>query len=450
MTTGKTDGMEKARKRYFAATPKSRELADIARDYLPDGVSRTGLVFSHYPPFIERAEGQFLYDVDGNKILDMANGFSSLPLGHSHPKIIEAIKGQIDKGLGHGLMSEPELKLASLIKKRIPSMEKLRFTASGTEATMFAMRVARAFSGKTTFARMEGSYHGLHDMMCTGMGANLGQAWPGTENDPVSNGVPLSTREEVAYLPYNDLEGCANVLAEHASDLAAVIVEPFMGAGGGIPTEPGFLAGLRDLCDRHGALLIFDEMISIGMSIHGAQGYYNVTPDLTACGKLVGGGMPMGVFGGRADLMALCEGAGNAPSVLHTGTWNAHPVAMAAGIAQLEQLTPVQYDYLGEVGDYLRASVQALASARGVSMQVTGVQHFSAFHYTHDPVRNYRAAQQSDGALAWRVGFSLLSQGFHVPGGSRTNLSTAITRADIDGFVAALDVAFNEGGAVPS
>ena len=236
-------------------------------------------------------------------------------------------------------------------------------------------------------------------------------------------------------------------MAEHADDLAAVIVEPFMGAGGGIPSEPGFLAGLRDLCDRHGALLIFDEMISIGMSPSGAQGYYDVTPDLTACGKLVGGGMPMGVFGGRADIMSLCAGEGAAPPVLHSGTWNAHPLAMAAGVAQLKQLTPEAYAYLGELGDYMRSSVRDLADARGVALQVNGICHFSAFHYNTEPVRNHRDARRGDAALAWRVGFSLLSQGFHVPGGIRTNLSTAIEKADIDRFITALDTAFDEGGA---
>ena len=449
MTSATTDGMEKARERYFAATTTSRALAERAREYLPDGVSRTGLVYSHYPPFIDRAEGQFLHDVDGNAILDLANGFSSLPLGHAHPKVMEAIQAQLAKGMGHGLMSGREVELASMLAQRVPSMERVRFTASGTEATMFAMRLARAFTGKTKFARMEGSYHGLHDTMCSGMAVNTGQPWPGTEDDPVSKGVPMWTRDEVAYLPFNDLEGCADVLAEHASELSVVIVEPFMGAGGGIPSEPGFLAGLRELCDRHGILLMFDEMISIGMSPGGAQEYYGVSADLTACGKLVGGGMPMGVFGGRADIMALCEGAGGVPPVLHTGTWNAHPIAMAAGVAQLQQLTPKQYAYLGEIGDYMRQSVRDLAAGRGVPMQTTGVQHLSAFHYTNEPVRNHRDARKADAALAWRVGFSLLSQGFHVPGGSRTNLSTAMRRADIDRFIEALDIAFDEGGALP-
>ena len=447
MSDANTDGMERARARYFAATPKSRALAERARDCLPDGVSRTGLVYSHYPPFIERAEGQFLYDVDGNAILDMANGFSSLPLGHAHPAVVEAVQAQLAKGMGHGLMSAGEVELASMLRERIPSLERVRFTASGTEATMFAVRLARAFTGRTTFARMEGSYHGLHDMMSSGMGANIGQPWPGMEGDPVGNGVPPRVRDEVAFMPFNDLEGCADVITEHADDLAAVIVEPFMGAGGGIPSEPGFLAGLRELCDRHGVLLIFDEMISIGMSRGGAQGFYDVAPDLTACGKLVGGGMPMGVFGGRADIMALCAGEGGTPPVLHTGTWNAHPVAMAAGLAQLGQLTPAAYDHLDEIGEYMRGRVRELAASRGVALHVTGVRHFSAFHYTAEPVRDHRDARKGDAALAWRVGFSLLSQGFHVPGGIRTNLSTAIEKADIDRFVTALDTAFDEGGA---
>ena len=195
------------------------------------------------------------------------------------------MQGQLAKGMGHGLMSGREVELASMLSERFASMEQVRFTASGTEATMFAVRLARAFTGKTTFARMEGSYHGLHDMMSSGMGANIGQPWPGMEDDPVGNGVPPRVREEVAFLPFNDLEGCADVMAEHADDLAAVIVEPFMGRAAAFPRSPASLPVCANSATGTAPVLIFDEMISIGMSAGGAQGYYGVTPDLTACGK---------------------------------------------------------------------------------------------------------------------------------------------------------------------
>ena len=447
MSSSTPESMQRADQRFLDATPRSKALAGRAREHLPNGVSRSGLVFSHYPLFIERAKGQFLYDVDGRAILDFALAFSALPLGHANPKVLEAMRAQLDKGLAYGLMHESEVELAALLHERVPSMERVRFTSSGTEATMFAVRLARAFTGRTRFARMEGSYHGTHDMMCSGMGASAARAQPGTEDNPVSMGIPRWTADEVEFLPFNDLEGCVLAIEAHASELAAVITEPLLGAGGAIPPEPGFLEGLREICDRHGILLIFDEMISMGLSPGGAQQYYGVDADLTATGKSAGSGMPMGVFGGRADIMALCEPEDGQPAVLHTGSFNAHPLAMVAGVAQLEQLTPKEYSYLGELGDYLRQRVRDLAARRGVSLCVTGVQHISAFHYTDGPVRNYRDRLRGDADMAWRVGFSLLGQGYHVPGGSRTNLCTEMTQSDIDGFITALETAFEEAGA---
>ena len=439
--------MADAERRFRAATPRSAQMAEEARRYFPGGVGRAGMPVMLYPVFIERGEGQYLFDIDGNRMLDLSNGHSALPVGHAHPAMVEAVNRQTARGLGFALMQEHEIKLAAMLQARVPSMELLRFTASGTEATMFAIRLARAFTGRTLFARMEGSYHGLHDMMMSGMGASIGPSWRNTDNDPVANGVLPEIRDGVVYLPFNDLAACEAAIAEHAADLAALIVEPFMGSGGGLPGDRAFLHGLRAACDRHGVLLVFDEMISIGLAPGGAQEYYGVRADLTASGKLVGGGMPMGVFGGRADIMSLMEGKdGRQPQFMHTGTWNGHPISMVAGIAQLELLGADQYAYLGEIGDTMRAKVRALAARKGVALQVSGIQHFSGFHYTDRPVRNRRDVLRADQDLAAKVAFSLLSQGFYLVGG-RSNLSTAITHDDIDAFVAALAIAFDESGA---
>src|SRR5277367_2397407 len=218
-----SDGLTKYEVRFFAATPGSRALADKAKLSLSGGVSRSGMPYLGYPLFIDRAERQFLYDVDGNAYLDLSNGHSAMPLGHRPANVVEAVSRQLERGLGSGLMDEGEVTLAALLQDRIPAMERLRFTTSGTGATVFAVRLARAFTGRTLFARMEGSYHGRHEMMCTGMTVNLGGVWPGLDDDPVANGVHPSVRDGVVFLPFNDLDGCTRIVEAKASDLAAII-----------------------------------------------------------------------------------------------------------------------------------------------------------------------------------------------------------------------------------
>jgi glutamate-1-semialdehyde 2,1-aminomutase len=436
-----------AEQRYFAATPKSRALYERAKSVLPNGIGRAGIPFIHYPVFVEHAAGQYLYDADGRQILDLWNAASSLPLGHSHPAVVGALQEQLSRGIGMGVPGAPEIVLAELLRARVPSMEKMRFTASGTEATMFAVRLARAFSGRQLMGRMGNSYHGTQDMMMTGEGASLGGSWLGFNDNPVSAGVLPSNRDSVVFLPFDDLPGCEAIIERRAAELGTIIVEPFMGTGGALLASAEFLGGLRRLCDRHGIVLIFDEMISIGMGPGGAQGFFGIKPDLTTTGKLIGGGMPIGVFGGRADIMAMLEPVDGVPPVLHTGTWNGHQLAMAAGAAQLRALDDAAYRYLGHLGELFRTRIRALAAEMGVPAQVTGSHHFSAIHYAPTPVRVPADVRRADQALARRVGFSLLSQGFMMFGG-RSNLSTAVTEADIDRFIEALAVAFEEAGAV--
>lgn len=434
-----------AEQRHLVATPRSRALFQRARKVLPAGIGRASIPYFHHPIFIERAEGAYLYDADGRALLDMWNGASSLPLGHTHPQVMAAVQAQLAKGLGFGAPAEPELELAEAIQARIPSMERVRFTSSGTEATMFAIRLARAYTGKVLIARMGKSYHGTHDMVMTGQGASLGGTWLGFNEHPVAAGVVPSLREDVLFLPFNEPEACAELIEASADRLAAIIVEPFMGTGGGLPADAAFLALLREHCDRHGIVLIFDEMISLGLSRGGGQGHYGITPDLTTAGKLIGGGMPIGAFGGRAHIMAMLEPVEGVPPVLHTGTWNGHPLAMAAGAATLRALDDEAFRYLAHIGDYFRAAVRSLVAELGLAVQVTGLHHFSAFHYTDRPVRTPADVARSDVAVSQRVHFSLATQGFWMFN-ARSNLSTAISESEIDRFRDALAVAFAEAG----
>lgn len=448
MSTIQTGQMRAAYDRYVAATPRSRARFEAAQEHLPGGINRGGMYFNEYPLFIERADGCYMYDVDGRAILDFGNLSFSLPFGHRDPGVIDAIKAQLDNGLMFMLMNDTEVELARLLRERTPSLERIRFTCSGTEATMFAMRLARAFTGRTRFARMRGSYHGSHDMMCAGTLVLTGAMQPGTEDNPVSAGVPRWLAHDVEILAFNDLEASSRTVRAHSGELAAIIVEPVMGSAGMIPPDPEFLRGLRALCDEDGIVLIFDEMISFGIAAGGAQEFYGVRPDLTCAGKFIGGGMPIGCFGGRADIMALCELRQGQAIVQHTSTFGGHPVVMAAGIAQTKQLTPEVYARLGALGDYAREGIRAVAERKKVAVQVTGVQHLFGLHFTPRPVRTQADAAQADAAIANRLGFSLLSQGVHLAGRWRGAVSTAMTFQDIDRFLAALEVAFEEAGAV--
>lgn len=444
-----TDGFAAAERRYMAATPASRALFERARAVLPGGIGRASIPFFHHPIFIERASGAWLHDADGRALLDLFNGSSALPLGHAHPAVMAAVRAQADRGLGFCAPAEVEVRLAELIVERVPAIDKVRFTTSGTEATMYALRLARAFTGRRLVLRMGNSYHGTHDMLMSGEGASLGGTWLGLNENPVSAGVLPEVRDGVIFAPYNDLAASEAVAKERGSELAAIIVEPFLGAGGGLTAVPGFLQGLRELADRTGAVLIFDEMIALGLSRGGGGAFYGVRPDLIAAGKVIGGGMPIGAFGGRADIMHLLEPVGGVPPLLHTGTWSGHPHSCAAGIATLEALDDAAYARLHQLGDYYRAQVRALVARMGLAVQVTGVGQFSNLHYTARPVVTVADAATGDARMARRVHFSLASQG-HWTWGSRTNLSTAITEADLDAHVEALAIAFAEAGVAPA
>jgi glutamate-1-semialdehyde 2,1-aminomutase len=431
-------------KRYVMATPGSRDLFAQASQVLPGGVSRGSLAAKPHPVYIERAEGKQLIDVDGNVLIDFWNGASSLPLGHNHPAIAAAVADQVARGVSFGAMSKLEVDFAQLLAEQIPSMEQSRLTMSGTEATMFAIRVARAYTGRPKFARMEGSFHGTHDMMSSGWGVALGGIWPDTVDNPVATGVSRRVREEVVFIPFNDLQASRKLVEANAHDLAAIIVEPFLGSGGGIAADPEYLWGLRSICDAHGIVLIFDEMISLGLAKGGAQAFYGVLPDMTTGGKLLGGGMPLGVFGGKRSVMALLAPVDDCPpNVLHTGTWNGHATCVAAGLAQLQTLTDDHYQYLHHIGDRLRIGARKIAADLGVALQVTGIGHFSAFHFNNKPIHTFADTRSDDVRRLQRLALAMLSRGFYMFGG-RTNLSTSLTEDDIDRFLEELQPAMVE------
>jgi glutamate-1-semialdehyde 2,1-aminomutase len=340
---------------YLASTPRSRALFERATASLPGGSTRTTVYAAPYPPYIESGAGLRIRDVDGNVYRDFLGNYTSLILGHAHPAVVAAVEAQVRRGSAFAAPTEAEVELAEEIRRRVPSVERLRFTSSGTEATMFAIRAARAFTGRSLVARFDRSYHGTHD------GVMVGTA-----------GVPGVMSSLIVDLPWGDPEGIEAALRGREGELAAIIVEPVQGAGGVRAPEPDFLPFLRSLTDRQGALLIFDEIISFRVAPGGAQALFGVRPDLTTLGKIIGGGYPLAAFGGRADVMEIFD-ARRPGAVSHGGTFNGSPVAAAAGLATLRELTPETYVRLDSLGQRLRTALTATIERDGLSARVNTV-----------------------------------------------------------------------------
>jgi glutamate-1-semialdehyde 2,1-aminomutase len=393
------------RERYLERTPGSRALFERALQSLPGGSTRTTVYSPPYPPYLVRGKGARTTDVDGNTYLDLLGNYTSLILGHAHPAVVAAVESQVRRGSAFAAPTEVEVELAEELRRRLPALERIRFTNSGTEATMFALRAARAATGRPAIARFEGSYHGTHDGVVVGPG------------------VPDAIRDLTLILPWGDVAAVERALAGRESEVAAVIIEPVQGAGGLRPAEPGFLADLRAYTRRHRILLIFDEIICFRIGPNGAQGVFGIEPDLTTLGKIIGGGYPLAAFGGRAEVMdrfdARREGA-----LVHGGTFNGNPVAAAAGLATLRELTPEVYAGLDALGERLETDTRAALEAANVRGRITRIA--SLFEVRLDQV------EPADCYLG------LLLEGFHLAPRGMGGLSTPITEADVDDFVAAV------------
>jgi glutamate-1-semialdehyde 2,1-aminomutase len=412
---------------YLVRTPQSRALFERATRSIPGGSTRTTVYTAPYPPYVAFGEGLRIHDVDGNIYRDFLGNYTSLILGHAHPAVVAAVEAQVRRGSAFGAPSEAEIELAEELRRRLPSVERVRFTNSGTEATMFAIRAARAFTGRKLVARFQGAYHGTHDGVMAG-----------------TTGVPDELSGLIVELPWEDSEGVEAGLRGREANLAAIIIEPVQGAGGVRAASPAFLAFLRSLADRHGALLIFDEIISFRVGPHGAQGRAGVRPDLTTLGKIIGGGYALAAFGGRADVMDVFD-ARRPGSISHGGTFNGNPVAAAAGLATLRELPPAAFDRLGALGERLRAAVSGLIETEGLAARINVVG--SLFQV-------WSGAGIS--AVATGVGtvpelfLGLLLEGFYVAPRGMGGIPLIATDADIDDFAAAIGRVLRAIQRVPS
>jgi glutamate-1-semialdehyde 2,1-aminomutase len=422
---------------YLRLTPRSRQNFERSKHVIPDGNDKTGAL-APYPTYVTRADGVYLYDIDGRQLLDFVCANMGGVLGHNHPVVRAAIEDQLARGTNFALVADREVELAELLVERIPSAEKVRFTGTGTEATMLAIRLARAHTGRTRIAKIDGGYHGSHDAVWIGSPRQTSGA------TTVPRGVPARVADEVLLLPFNDVERTADLLAAHGAELAAVIVEPVLGSGGSIPATVDYLAMLRERTAASGTVLIFDEMISLGLARGGAQELFGVIPDLTTAGKSVSGGLPMAFYAGRADIMDLTGKGpvGEPPAVQHVGTYTSLGVAMAAGVAALGVQGPDHFRRLHESGSRVRAGLESLAARRGYPLQITGVGHMWGWFWSEDPVRDYEDARRSDARMAAAVQLALLNDGYFV-GPSRAVVTSVHTPEQIDDLVGAMERAID-------
>jgi len=430
---------------YRARTPGSRERYERALASLPGGDTRTGTFYLPYPTFMARGAGSRLWDVDGNEYIDCLSNFTSLVHGHAHPDVTRAIAEQAALGTAHGAPIESQLALANAIRERLPSVESLRFTNSGTEAAMMAIRAARAFTGRPKIVKMEGGYHGSYDAARVSAHPRVsdlvGPLYP--LGEPDEPGLSPGAIAEVLVAPFNDVETTAAIVRRHRHELAAVIVEPVMGAAGMIPAEPASLAALRDVTHESGVLLILDEVITLRLAWGGAQSLYGITPDLTVLGKIIGGGLPVGAFGGRADVMAHYDP--RRPDVItHSGTFNGNALTMAAGLATLRLLTPDVIGRINTLGERLRQSLGAALAASRIIARVTGVGSLSHVHFTDHPVIDYRSAARAAEGAAPLLHLALMNRGVFAASRGMFITSSVMTDADIDQIAASFADALGE------
>jgi glutamate-1-semialdehyde 2,1-aminomutase len=402
---------------YRKRTPKSAALAAQAQQALPGGDTRTSTTFFPYPSYVAQGRGARLWDVDGNELIDCLNNYTSLIHGNAFPPVVEAARKQIELGTAFGAPNEHQVKLAALIVERVPSVDLVRFTNSGTEATMQAIRAARAFTGRDLIIKVVGGYHGTHESVSIGPG--------------ITKGAQAATVQ----VPYNDIAALEAIVAERGREIAAFIVEPVMGSVGFIPAEREYLRAARTLMQAHGILLILDEVMTFRLDYGGTQTIYGVSPDLTSFAKIIGGGFAVGAFGGRADIMEMYNPA-NA-RINHAGTFNGNPVTTAAGLAAMEHLTPEKIAHANALGAALRQGLAEVLDEQGVKGQVTGLGSFVGVHLTDHPVRSAQDAASVRPLLRQSLHLGMVNRGIHASASNIFNISTVMTRDDVDAVIAA-------------
>ncbi|MGW7938556.1 glutamate-1-semialdehyde 2,1-aminomutase [Staphylococcus xylosus] len=419
----------------------SEKAMEEAEHLMPGGVNSPVRAFKSVDTpaiFMDHGEGARIYDIDGNAYIDYVLSWGPLILGHKNKQVIDKIHEAVDKGTSFGASTTQENKLAQLVIDRVPSIEKVRMVSSGTEATLDTLRLARGYTGKNKIIKFIGCYHGHSDSLLIKAGSGVA-----TLGLPDSPGVPEGIAKNTITVPYNDLEAIKVAFEEFGDDIAGVIVEPVAGNMGVVPPIEGFLQGLRDITTEYGSLLIFDEvMTGFRVGYNCAQGYFNVTPDLTCLGKVIGGGLPVGAFGGKKEIMDHIAPAGD---IYQAGTLSGNPLAMTSGYETLVQLKPETYDYFNKLGDQLEAGLKAVFAKHNVPITVNRAGSMIGYFLNEGHVTNFEEANNSDLEMFSQMYREMANEGVFLPPSQfeGTFLSTAHTEEDIKQTIEAFDTALS-------
>jgi glutamate-1-semialdehyde 2,1-aminomutase len=435
-----SERIAKAREALFARTPRSREAAARAAEVLP--VEIAGTVEMPYTIYIESSDGPWVTDLDGNRYIDLTMGFGPHLLGHSPAVVREAIHRQVDRGWHYGIHNATQERLARLIVEASPSAESVVFCNSGTEATMYAMRLGRAFTGKPRVATFEGAYHGAHDYVLIQADRKSPRSEPAGK--PRGRGIPPGAAESVMVLPYRDAHAF-ELIERHRDELAAVMIEPVQSSNPRLDNRE-FLHGLADACRRNGVLFMLDEVISgFRIAYGGCQEYYGLTPDITTYGKAIGGGLPVGAIAGRRDVMSLFTPKPGTNAIFSGGTFSGNPLTMAAGVAAIEHIRDHRgeiYPYLAAQGDRFAAAIDAHCRERGIPAQLMHAASIFMLHFQREPIESARDINGAIAAAARAFDLHLLNHGVIIPGIHQAFFSTAHTPEIVDRVIDAFKQSF--------
>lgn len=428
---------------------QSAALFERACEVMPGGNSRTTVWHAPHPVYAASGRGCRIKDVDGKEYLDFLNNYTSMIHGHANPIVAEAVRKQLEIGTCFAMPTESEVVLAELLCGRAPGFERIRFTNSGSEAVMMALKAARAHTGRPKIAKCEGAYHGSYDFAEVSLDS-APESWGNADPNSVAYtaGTPPSVLDEVIVIPFNCVEESEKILAAHADELACVLIDPMPNRAGLIPATTDYLKMLRRFTSANDMLLVFDEVISFRLGYAGAQGEFGVTPDLTTLAKIIGGGFPIGAVAGKADVMAVFDPRQGKPLAPHGGTFNANPISMVAGTAAMALLTPEEFERLNALGERARAGVRKAFADAGVDGQVTGAGSLMRLHMTSVPLVDYRSAratQAQSAALAGVIDF-MQAKGVLLAETGLCALSTAMGEAEVDSFVEIFAAALAAGG----
>jgi len=416
---------------------KSYNAFKRAQTVLPGGSTREIIYHKPYPLYIRKGNGCWIQDLDGHRILDFLNNYISLMLGHAHPKIVEAVKFQINNGTSFSGPTEYEEQLGTKINERIPSIESIRFTNSGSEATSLSILAAKAFTGNKKIAKFEGAHHGTNENTMVSTNPNLKDAGPKEKPNSVPDGPHIQTNilKNTVILPFNNQRACEKLLQQNREELAAIIVEPVLGSAGIIPPKEEFMQYIGEITEKNNILLIFDEVVTgFRISRGGAQEKYRVKPDLTALGKNIGAGFPLGAFGGREDIMAQFEPT-RENRIPHSGSLNANPVSLKAGLTLLEELTDDNYRKLSELASNVVRGLEKIFSEQHIDAKITQSGSLFGVHFTSEKVVDYRSAMKEDSLRKFNFFLGMLLNGAMIAPRGLGCISTPMGNRDIDIFL---------------